>query len=133
MSNFDRNPLVKARHFTDVDRMFARMYRSDSLADQKMRCVYCKERITRANATADHLTSRKDGGRTTKKNIKAACAPCNLAKGSRTDSWFRDILHSASIPLGNMGLTSAWIRFRFNRRVEKAERRFCRAVGVSRL
>ncbi len=131
MSNFDRNPAVGARHFDDVDRMFARMYRSDSLADQKMRCSYCKERLTRTNATADHLTSRKDGGRTTRKNIKAACRDCNLAKGSRTDGWFRDVLHSSSIPLGFPLLTAAWVRFRLNRRVEKAERRICRAVGMA--
>lgn len=132
MSNFDRNPLVKAKHFVDVDRMFARMYRSDALADQKMRCVYCKEKITRINATADHLISRKNGGRTTKKNIKAACLDCNLAKGSRDINQFRDILHG-SLPLGNLRLTAAWIRFRMNRRVERAERRICKAVGVSRL
>ena len=111
MSSFDRNPVATARHFVQVDRMFARMYRSDALADQKMRCVYCKERITR-------------------KNIKAACQPCNLAKGSMSEGLFRDILHSASIPSG-IRLACAWVRFRLNRRVEKAERRICRAVGMA--
>lgn len=130
MSTFDRNPVATARHFVQVDRMFARMYRSDALADQRLRCSYCKERITRENATADHLVPRKAGGKTTRKNIKAACQPCNLAKGSMSEGLFRDILHSASIPSG-IRLACAWVRFRLNRRVEKAERRICRAVGMA--
>lgn len=132
MSNFDRNPVATAKHFVQVDRMFARMYRGDALADQKMRCVYCKDRITRANATADHLTARKHGGKTERKNIKAACQPCNNAKGSMSAQQFRDLLHSPRIPSG-IGKGCAWVRFVLNRRYEKAERRICRAVGMAPL
>lgn len=129
MSNFDRNPVATAKHFVAVDRMYARMYRGDALADQKMRCVYCKERITRSNATADHLVPRAAGGKTTRKNIKAACQPCNSAKGSMSEGLFRDMLHAPRIPSG-IGRACAWVRFQLNRRTEKAERRICRAVGM---
>ena len=113
-----------------VERAFTRMYRWDALGEQKMRCIYCRDRITRDNATADHLVPRSRGGTTAKKNIRAACKPCNEAKGNGNPTWFRDRLHAPIIPLGDTSLTCAWIRFRLNRRVEKAERRICRAVGM---
>lgn len=114
-----------------TDRVFVRMYREEALSGQKMKCVFCHERITRANATADHLVARSRGGRTERKNIRAACKPCNSAKSNGKPTWFRDVLHGTGIPLGDRGLTAAWVRFRLNRRLEKAERRICRAVGMA--
>lgn len=120
-------------HLAKTDRVFVRMYREEALAGQRMRCVFCKDKITRVNATADHLVPRSRGGRTERKNIRAACKPCNDAKSNGNPTWFRDVLNGPGIPLGDLRLGKAWIRFRLNRRFEKAERRICRAVGMAPL
>ena len=133
MSSFDRNQTATYAHMTKADQMFARMFREDALAAQRMRCVFCKDKITRANATADHLVPRSRGGRTERNNIRAACRPCNDAKSNGNPTWFRDVLHGPRIPLGDRRLTAAWVRFRLNRRLERAERRICRAVGMAPL
>ena len=43
-------------------------------------CQYCG---TDGELTFDHVIPRRHGGRTTWENVVAACAPCNLKKGSR--------------------------------------------------
>ena len=43
-------------------------------------CVYC---ASPDNLTFDHVIPRRLGGRTTWKNIVAACSKCNLKKGGR--------------------------------------------------
>lgn len=94
MSNFDRNPVATAKHFVAVDRMYARMYRGDALADQKMRCVYCKERITRFNATADHLRRASPTG------IGGACAWVRFQLNRRTEKAERRICRAVGmVPL----------------------------------
>lgn len=117
------------RNMAATERMFVRMLRSDAVIEQKSRCVYCKDRMT--VPTAEHLTPRSKGGRTERGNVKAACYPCNVSKGNGTDSWFRRILHQKEIPLGDMGITSAWIRRRLNTCVQRAEKRIKRAVGMA--
>ena len=44
------------------------------------RCQYCGRK---GEMTFDHVVPRSRGGRTTWKNVVAACAECNLKKGSR--------------------------------------------------
>ena len=44
-------------------------------------CQYCG---SRGRMTFDHVVPRSHGGRTTWNNVVAACAACNLRKGSRT-------------------------------------------------
>ncbi|MBR3369917.1 MAG: HNH endonuclease [Rhodobacteraceae bacterium] len=44
-------------------------------------CQYCG---ARNDLTFDHVVPRKLGGVTSWENVVAACAPCNLAKGSKT-------------------------------------------------
>ncbi len=46
-------------------------------------CVYCGDEQKR-DLTFDHVMPRSKGGRTTWRNIVAACSSCNLAKGGRT-------------------------------------------------
>lgn len=47
-------------------------------------CAYCGRKITRREATYDHVVPRKLGGKTTWDNIVIACVPCNQRKGGRT-------------------------------------------------
>ncbi len=48
------------------------------------RCQYCSRKVSRPEATYDHVVPRAQGGRTTWENIVIACVPCNQAKGGRT-------------------------------------------------
>ena len=48
------------------------------------RCRYCARRVTRAEATWDHIVPRAQGGRTRWDNIAIACLACNQQKGGRT-------------------------------------------------
>lgn len=45
-------------------------------------CQYCGVAHSAHNLTFDHVIPRCRGGRTTWKNVVAACLPCNLRKGS---------------------------------------------------
>lgn len=112
-----------------TERMFLRMLREDARIAQKSRCCYCKDIMD--VVTAEHLTPRSRGGQTERKNIKAACPACNLAKGNGTDSWFRGLLHRRELPIGDTGLSMAWVRRRLNVRVQRAEKRIKRAVGMA--
>lgn len=113
-----------------TERMFTKMLRSDAAAQQREKCTYCREKM--AAVTAEHLQPRSRGGSTVRKNIKAACVPCNRAKGNGTEASFRRTLHQGiqDIPRGDMSVTLAWIRFRLNRRIERAEKRICAFVGL---
>ncbi|QDC09479.1 HNH endonuclease [Oceanicola sp. D3] len=46
----------------------------------EFRCQYCG---AKGDLTFDHVVPRARGGRTSWENVVAACAPCNLRKGSR--------------------------------------------------
>ncbi|XXF79547.1 HNH endonuclease [Myxococcaceae bacterium GXIMD 01537] len=48
------------------------------------RCQYCHRKVSRPEATYDHVLPRAQGGRTTWENIVIACVPCNQRKGNRT-------------------------------------------------
>lgn len=47
------------------------------------RCQYCMNRVTKSEATYDHVVPRKQGGQTTWTNIVIACVSCNQKKGAR--------------------------------------------------
>lgn len=109
--------------------MFRRMYRDDAIREQKWRCVYCREPI-RAS-TADHVRPLKAGGCTRRDNIKAACQPCNYAKGHMAVEAFKAILMARELPRGlSVSLMLAWSRQRIWRRVARAERHILAMVGV---
>jgi 5-methylcytosine-specific restriction endonuclease McrA len=61
-----------------------RFSRENVYARDLGRCQYCQRKVTRAEATYDHVLPRAQGGRTTWENIVIACVPCNQAKGGRT-------------------------------------------------
>ena len=61
-----------------------RFSRENVYARDHGKCQYCTRKITRAEATYDHVVPRAQGGRTGWDNIVIACVPCNQAKGGRT-------------------------------------------------
>lgn len=48
------------------------------------KCQYCAEKVTRAQATYDHVIPRAQGGHTRWENITISCYACNQRKGGRT-------------------------------------------------
>lgn len=131
-----RNPNCSGKHtsattwqLSRTETMFRKMYRADAKVEQKSRCVYCKDWMI--VATAEHLQPRNRGGSTVRKNIKAACQPCNTAKGNGTDSWFKNLLHQRDMPLHETALAMAWIRFRLNGRIQRSEKRIRKLIGMT--
>jgi len=61
-----------------------RFSRENVHARDNGRCQYCRTRITRADATYDHVVPRSQGGKTNWENIVIACVGCNQRKGGRT-------------------------------------------------
>ena len=58
--------------------------RENVYARDKGRCQYCQRKVTRYEATYDHVVPRRLGGQTRWDNIVIACLPCNQLKGGRT-------------------------------------------------
>jgi len=48
------------------------------------KCQYCGKKVSRPEATYDHVIPRAQGGKTTWENVVIACVPCNQKKGNRT-------------------------------------------------
>ncbi|MDQ3263997.1 MAG: HNH endonuclease [Myxococcota bacterium] len=61
-----------------------RFTRENVYSRDRMRCQYCLLRVTRQEATYDHVLPRAQGGRTTWENVVIACFRCNQRKGGRT-------------------------------------------------
>jgi 5-methylcytosine-specific restriction endonuclease McrA len=57
--------------------------RENTYARDNGSCQYCGKRVTRAEATYDHVVPRSRGGHTDWTNIVIACMPCNQRKGGR--------------------------------------------------
>ena len=66
---------------------FAKLrFRQDILNSWGECCAYCGAPA----GTLDHVRARRRGGATVRRNLVAACAPCNRAKGSEDwRAWFR--------------------------------------------
>lgn len=109
---------------------FLRVYREQARVDQRSECKYCKEPLTAATATADHVKARARHGTDAASNIVASCRPCNLAKGTMSAAAFQKLLHS--FPRGHpVPVLLAWSRRRVNLAVTRAEKRILRFVGRS--
>ncbi len=52
-------------------------------------CVYCGFYVALGEEHIDHSVSRKNGGTNHLNNLRLACAPCNLSKGSLNSRQFR--------------------------------------------
>ena len=62
----------------------ARFSRENLYARDKGRCQYCGKKVTRDEATFEHVAPRAQGGTTRWENVVIACLPCNQRKGNRT-------------------------------------------------
>ncbi len=113
-----------------MDQVFVRAFRIDDWAQRSNKCGYCLDKIGRADVTGDHVVPRARGGTTRRENIKAACQPCNICKASHSEKLFKRMVRTlpegASLPLMLMH-----IRWRLNRRTERAERRILASVGLA--
>lgn len=61
-----------------------RFSRENVYARDNGQCQYCGNKVTRPEATYDHVHPRSQGGGTHWENIVIACVPCNQRKGGRT-------------------------------------------------
>lgn len=72
-------------------------WREIHLSSQKMLCAYCSIKLTKSKdqgvedrqATLDHIIPLSKGGPETFENTNAACAYCNLHKGSLSAAEYR--------------------------------------------
>lgn len=82
-------PLVKERlaikadpieedYFSDPEK------RKEIFDRDKYICFYCGEKVTKENATLDHLIPQYKGGQHTKDNLKTSCLLCNSIKSGKT-------------------------------------------------
>lgn len=55
-------------------------------------CQYCGKRFREKDLTMDHVLPKSRGGKSTWKNVVAACYPCNHTKGDRLPSECRILL-----------------------------------------
>jgi len=104
--------------------------RVEAWSAQGGRCFYCLARISRRQATADHVRARANGG-TDRDNIVAACAACNVAKGSLPEAKFRELMRRSATRGGSMpmGIYLAGLRRRLEKRTDEAVARIMRMVG----
>lgn len=58
--------------------------RHNVYARDRERCQYCREKLSRAQFTYDHVIPRAQGGRTCWENVVVSCSSCNLRKANRT-------------------------------------------------
>lgn len=112
-----------------VEQLWKNIYRADAYRRQGGKCCYCREPMTRETVSADHVVARRNGGITSRENIKAACKDCNAAKGHMTEKKFKALLRCPGDG-ASLGLLMAVFRFRLWTRVELAETRLFRAVGI---
>lgn len=50
----------------------------------KGRCQYCDRKVSKSEFTYDHVVPRRQGGKTTWKNVVIACSKCNQRKADHT-------------------------------------------------
>ena len=81
---------VKARKASHA-RQYPPHWRDEICAEQKWKCAYCRRSISREGAraaTLDHVIPLSRGGKNCRKNLVAACSPCNTAKSSMSAEEF---------------------------------------------
>lgn len=104
---------------------WVRAARVEAWTQQGGLCCFCRSVLTRALVTADHRRPRSKGGTDDPRNIQAACAFCNKAKGNMSDSAFLNLLKRRPPGLPPLILFCSIVRA-INLRVERAVNRIAR-------
>lgn len=107
---------------------WVRIKRDEALIEQGGRCKYHKGRLTRLDATADHVKAKSKGG-TDNEKIVAACRLCNRLKGAMPVKKFEKLIRSTT-PTTCPELMLVRIMRRINMRADQACRRILRFAGV---
>lgn len=95
---------------------------------QGCKCAYCLSKIKRGDVTADHIKPKALGG-TDAKNIAAACAFCNKAKGKVPVQKFKRMINGgAHAP--NVYVDMVRIYRSINRQTDAACKRILASVGM---
>jgi 5-methylcytosine-specific restriction endonuclease McrA len=123
-----QNPLGYAAPLP-TERLWRRVHRIDAWREQGRRCKYCLSALPLKDATADHVTARRNGGTTSSKNIAAACPDCNNAKGHMPEKAFQKAIRRPTREQ-RWSLWRAWSRRRINARADAAVQRIAALVGL---
>jgi 5-methylcytosine-specific restriction endonuclease McrA len=94
----------------------------------KGRCQYCGLKVTRPEATYDHVLPRAQGGKTSWENIVIACVPCNQLKGNRTPEKARMALRSTPVKPKKLS-ESMHLTFMFEKNMPMSWAKFLRDVA----
>lgn len=75
--------VVALKNIAPMDRSAA-FTRFNVFLRDNFTCQYCESRKSISELTFDHIIPRSKGGKTSWKNVVAACKVCNLKKGNKT-------------------------------------------------
>jgi len=81
---------TRRKRMSLVDHVFYKLDRERNLEKQNNRCVYCGEKITRSEATVDHVIPISKVKYHSVKNTVAACHDCNQRKANKDTIEFTD-------------------------------------------
>lgn len=123
-----RHAVSRFQHARE-ERLWTKVYREMARTEQNGKCAYCGEALAADIATADHRVARYFGGATTKRNIVAACMPCNKTKGSMSEAAFMRKVKNPK-PGDGVYFFLANFRWRLWRRTEQAVKNIGRACNV---
>jgi len=101
------------------NRTWLEVFRVESWSAQGSRCRYCRDRLTRGEATTEHLLAKSRGGTDARHNIAASCQPCNSAKGAMSEHAFKRLVKGCS-GHAPFAIRMAALRLRLNLRIEMA-------------
>lgn len=117
-----------SRKLRKLNKKFIKIYREDSLRENKGVCAFCHEPLTYKTVTAEHKIPKSKGGTDRKENIGATCRSCNSLKGNMSDNQYLNLIKR--FPSGkSINYLLAWSRRRLNLQVERSIRNIERAIG----
>lgn len=76
--------VVRFLYNTRIRKGSVKFSRENVYTRDKGRCQYCGKKVSRMEATYDHVVPRRLGGQTRWDNIVISCYGCNQRKGGRT-------------------------------------------------
>lgn len=106
----------------------AKFSRDNVYARDKGCCQYCNLKVSRAEATFDHVIPRAQGGQTKWENVVICCTPCNQKKGGRTPA--QAGMHLRSTPVKPKSLPDhVRMTFLFRKNVPESWKEFLQSYS----